>query len=462
MYKSEPMSFKTIVFESFTKPCNACCPWRSPQLQTEQEALTRTEFDIMKTIAIPSEDDSLYDKMTYAVRTHDIPLLQHLIECGSGDFWGFIYQFLQNNERQINPVELACTLGYTDIVHVYLDNGCSPDLPTTHGRLIHSVLYSIKSCAIKLTDGQELIGYLCEKGCNVNIRDINTKTTLLHAAEIGDVKIMESILSKAKPFLITISDVPNKFTPLHMSAMKGDLDCVLAILKYCDSSVLNSCDAHGNTPLALALKAMNKNLQYMNNLVQDPVFQSKNQIQIQNLTCLQHNSVAIVEALLTHGTEPDSTSCLYHSILFQALKLVSEDETTERLLSMEDCSATIQFIASRKIKDLKYSKDKKSQESVLKEQISPYTGIVRLLVLHGFKMPEEKENWYQTFPILHDLINEIFDFVDNFESGGRVLKLMHLSKQVIRSCLAANQNLHLVEKLSLPPSLCAYIKLQIF
>lgn len=462
MCESEPMSFKSIVFESFTKPCNACCPWRSSQLQTEQESLTKTELDTMKNIAIPAEDDSLYDKMMYAVRIHDITLLQRLIDCDSGDFWGFIYQFLQNNERRMSPVELACSLGYTDIVYVYLDNGCSPDLPTTHGRLIHSVLYSIKSGAIKIADGQSLIGYLCDKGCNVNIRDINTKTTLLHAAELGDVNIMESILSVAKPFLITISDVPNRFTPLHMSAMRGDLDCVLAILNYCNSSVVNSCDAHENTPLALALKAMNQNLQYMNNLVQDPAVRSKNKNQIQNLTCLQHNSVAIVEALLTHGTEPDTTSCMYHSILYQALKLVSEDETTERLLSMEDCSATIQFIASRKMKDLKYSKDKKSHESVPKEQISPYTGIVRLLVLHGFKMPEEKGNWFQNFPILHDLINEIFDFIENFENDGRVLKLMHLSKQVIRSRLAANQNLHLVEKLSLPSSLCAYIKLQIF
>ncbi|OWF37291.1 uncharacterized protein LOC110440372 [Mizuhopecten yessoensis] len=409
-----------------------------------------------------------HQDMMFAVLHNDKIGLQRLIEKEEAiNSWTEIFQFVNHSQRTITPMELACMLGYIDLVQLFLDNGCSPNLPTTAGRLIHTIMDTLKSGKMDLKEGQSLVKRLCTEGCNVNIIGQNHKTPILLAAELGNVEIMKTLLSVVDPAVLHHGDVPNGFTPLHMSAMRGDLDCVLVMLKYCTPRTVNSTDCKGYTPVKLALVSMYKNVTYMNNLIKVSKNGTNESSQLQQLRQLQYQSVAIIEALLLHGAEINNQSeCYRNTLLYQALELVCKDETCEKFRH-DKYSHTMQLIASTKLQDLNHaivgndSEDNNKQKTVT---ASPYSGIVRLFVLYGADPIQSKDVWQLSFVMrdrteVQQLIDEVFYFWENNVNDGPP-KLIQLSKQVIRTVLARCQTLHRMDDLPLPPSLNAFIKLQ--
>ncbi|XP_069131437.1 putative ankyrin repeat protein RF_0381 [Argopecten irradians] len=411
-----------------------------------------------------------HQDMMLAVLHNDKVALQRLIEKEeSVNSWTDIFQFVNSSQRVVTPMELACMLGYIDLVKLFLDNGCSPNLPTTAGRLIHTIMDTLKSGKMDLKAGQTLVKRLCNEGCYVNIRDQNHKTPILLAAELGDVEILRTLLSVVDPAVLNHGDVPNGFTPLHMSAMRGDLDCVLEILKYCTPSMVNITDGKGYTPLKLALVSMHKNVTYMNNLVKVSKNGTTESSQLQHLRQLQYHSVAIIESLLLHGAEINTQTDSYKdTLLFQALELVCRDELCEKFRH-DKYSHTMQLIASTKLQDLGSALVGSESENNKEKTVtaSPYSGIVRLFVLYGADPIQSKDIWQMNFGMygmgdhteIQQLIDEVFFFWENNVNDGPP-KLIQLSKQVIRTVLASCQNLHKMDELPLPPSLNAFIKLQ--
>ncbi|XP_033743709.1 homeobox protein Wariai-like [Pecten maximus] len=411
-----------------------------------------------------------HQDMMFAVLHNDKVTLQRLIEKDEAiNSWTDIFQFVNRSQRVVTPMELACMLGYIDLVELFLDNGCSPNLPTTAGRLIHTIMDTLKSEKMDSKEGQSLVKRLCNEGCYVNIFDQNHKTPILLAAELGNVEILRTLLSVVDPVVLNHGDVPNGFTPLHMSAMRGDLDCVLEILKYCTPSMVNITDGKGYTPLKLALVSMYKNVTYMNNLIKVSKNGTNESSQLQHLRQLQYQSVGIIEALLLHGAEINNQTDNYkETLLYQALELVCKDETCEKFRH-DKYSHTMQLIASTKLQDLSLAIVGNESEGNKQKTVtaSPYSGIVRLFVLYGADPIQSKDIWQQNFGMfgirdqteVQQLIDEVFYFWENNIKDGPP-KLIHLSKQVIRTALASCQNLHKMDDLPLPPSLIAFIKLQ--
>ena len=62
------------------------------------------------------------------------------------------------------------------------------NLPTSKGRLIHSVLDCMKSGAIKLEDGRDLIAFMIKKDLQLSIVDAKGDSPLQLSAELGDVE----------------------------------------------------------------------------------------------------------------------------------------------------------------------------------------------------------------------------------------------------------------------------------
>ncbi|XP_060083624.1 uncharacterized protein LOC132562861 [Ylistrum balloti] len=409
-----------------------------------------------------------HQDMMFAVLHNDKVALQTLIEKEEViNSWTDIFQFVNCSQRVVTPMELACMLGYIDLVELFLDNGCSPNLPTSAGRLIHTIMDTLKSGKMDMKEGQSLVKRLCNEGCYVNIIDQNHKTPILLAAELGDVEILKTLLSVVDPAVLNHGDVPNGFTPLHMSAMRGDLDCVLEILKYCTPGTVNITDCKGYSPVKLALVSMYKNVTYMNNLIKVSKNGTNESSQLQHLRQLQYQSVAIIEALLLHGAEINNqTDCYRDTLLYQALELVCKDETCEKFRH-DKYSHTMQLIASTKLQDLNMAITGNESESNNKQKAvtaSPYSGIVRLFVLYGADPIQSKDVWQLSFGLrdrteVQQLIDEVFYFWENNVNDGPP-KLIQLSKQVIRTVLASCQNLHRMDDLPLPPSLNAFIKLQ--
>lgn len=450
-----------------------------------------------------SDANDTNQKMLNAVANRDKKALQALIENGAWkNNWNDVYEFLNNKKRLVNPMELACTLGYVDFIYLFLDCGCNPNLPTNAGRLIHTVLESIKSEKISLFEGRKLVHLLCKDGCNVNIRGTNHKTSFLLAAELGDADILKILVTfMTDPSILKVGDI-NDFSPLHMSCMRGDLDCVLILLPHCCTRTVNKHDSHFCTPMQLALSSINKNITYMNSLVsvkhseaatkssellqktltymnssvnvQNSEGTTKSSEQLQKIRQLQYNSIAIVEALLIHGAEINGPNSEFYDSsrgtyapIYQALRLVCKDETFEKY-EKDSLSLTMQLVTRTKLQDLNRAmidSDDENESIDVSSTVSPYAGLFRLLVLFGADPIRTRTEWQTMFSMnvrseVIQLIDEMFYFWENSCDCQGPPKLIQISKQTIRNILAKNQSLHEIDKLPLPNRMISFIKLQ--
>ncbi|XP_062567312.1 ankyrin repeat and SOCS box protein 7-like [Saccostrea cucullata] len=398
-----------------------------------------------------------------AIERNDIDAVVDLINNYSLESWGDVSNYVTNNYRIHNPMETACNLGRTNIIHIFFDNGCSANLPTSSGRLIHTVCKNIQTRKINIEDGRKLLKLMChQNNCNVNIKDIHHKTPILYACEIGDKEILEILMSVSDPEILKCKDLPNGFTPLHMSTMKSDLECVSVILKHLpEKNFINIQDNRGRTPLHLSLISMCKTLQYMNEIALDSLESEKTlqREQISKLKLIQENSISVVELLLLHGSDPNcylhnGRLSPVHSIgedmpLYLAMSLVANDQTADFLYGDKSKSSTA-------VQPFLFS-------SVPNNNLKPssYSSLVRLLILFGANPKESKDLWLTSFqdePSVNPLIEEVFSYIENKGCGPN--KLFQLCKQVIRLHLTKSQSLHKIDELPLPTSMQAYIRFQ--
>ncbi|XP_041359391.1 uncharacterized protein LOC121375801 [Gigantopelta aegis] len=411
-----------------------------------------------------------------AVESQNTDLLQKIISQGVD------VQVLHTQDKHyISPVEKACILGYTDIVKIFLDNGCSPNLPTSCGRLIHSVLEAMKTNAITAADGRQLVSLLCRSGCDVNIKNKQTATTLLQAAELGDRAILEMILSICREVQLTKQCGGSLFSPLHMSCMRGDLDCVQLLLKHSAGKHVNLCDANRNTALLLALKSMLHNLKYLNAARIDIDHNMTNQKDKDSvrfkLLKLQYNSIGIVEALLLAGADPNCIGYLrtssyarqaefLESSLYFALQLCALDRTGgfQDSQPCDEYTQTMKLLSLESLQGVERWTGGVTNFPMVKDEAvpSPYTGVVRLIVLSGFDLDfvSQAEIVVALKPHHADtlLLDEIYEFWNKYKLQ-KPPKLMHLSKQVIRIHLSHLQGLHRIDELPLPYRVKEYLKL---
>ena len=172
---------------------------------------------------------SLEEATHLAVKNRDVDELLKLIS-QSGD--GFAISHGSLGARRLNPVEFACSLGHYDMVETLLENGCSPNLPTIEGKLLHTVLESLKSHPENIVEGRRVIKYLIDNCCDLDIKDRSSTTPLFLCSQIGDGEVMKMILERCSTKQLYCPCSTNQFIPLHMSAMRGDYECVRLLLKY--------------------------------------------------------------------------------------------------------------------------------------------------------------------------------------------------------------------------------------
>ncbi|XP_046576778.1 uncharacterized protein LOC124284717 [Haliotis rubra] len=399
----------------------------------------------------PSGEVTLED----AVSRRDKELLQRLILTGAFQ----LAPFNIREKKKSNPVELACKLGFTDIVEVFLDNGCSPNLPTSQGRLIHSVLEGMKCESISLEHGRRLIQLLCNSGCDVNIKDARYTSTLMYASELGDTVVLDIILRHCSTSQLYYQCGGSSYTPLHMSTMRGDSECVRQLLKYSPSKHVNIRDHYGNTSLVLSLKTMENNLKYLNSARKD--MDSDNNAQRwlkekEKLLRFQHCSVSIVESLLLAGADANM-NCRdgLSSPLFHALYLCRLDETNgfqdESGCHGLEFTNTMHLVSTEKIQNL---------EKLVQMLLMNHKNIPVLDRKHSLcaEINTQKETLFSRYPSLTPLLEEIFEFWTRYQHT-KPPKLMHLAKQTVRNHLALLQKLHELDKLPLPERLKNYVKL---
>lgn len=425
---------------------------------------------------------SLEEAAELAVRNRNKEQLLHVInKCGE---WNAFLPASSLPKKKTSAVELACILGYFDMVEVFLDNGCSPNLPTSAGKLLHSVLDSLKANEDSLNAGQRVIKILCKKGCDLNIKDYKGNTPLMQCAQIGDTVIMKEVLSRCSEQQLSHRSSGSLNTPLHMSVMRGDFECVRLLLEYSPHKHVNIPDKYGNTALHLALKSMLHNIPYLNAAKEHiaassevgrenqsfiPAASKSNSSQkhvFEQLTWFQHNAIAIVEALVMAGADLHATCCppsandfQYYPLIY-ALRLCAEDETEGFIFEQEKFSSMLHLVSQQTIQSLqRWKVSSTCMEENIITKFSVYAGVVRLLVLAGTEVSNRmRAELFQRFSSETSLINELCVFWDSCRIE-KPPKLIHLAKQKIRLHLASVQKLHLISQIPLPPCLQDYVKI---
>ena len=435
-----------------------------PKTQENPRKLpTQSECSVLST--------SLEEAAENAVRTRNIELLLKLMHQG-GD--GFVLLPSTIVPKKYSPVELACSLGYFDIVEVFLQNGCSPNLPTSAGKLLHSVLESLSSHQESIQSGRRVVEMLINNGCDLDIKDRRGITPLLHCAQIGDSNIMQAVLDRCSNKQLTYRCSGSLYTPLHMSSMRGDFECVKLLLSHSPHTHVNLKDNHGNTALHLALKSMLHNIPYLNAARESLVSCTGAQSAQRVLTCqqlmrFQQKAIAIVEALVMAGAHVHATCSAppreaedYYPFVY-ALQLCAEDQTQGFELDHSQFSSTLNLVSRQTIQSLEELGKAAPGTPACEEELyrfSPYAGVVRLLVLAGTEVsPNMMDKLHRRFSrVIQPLLEEVSAFWDKYQVT-KPPKLVHLSKLRIRSHMADIHQLHEINRLPLPPRMKEYVKL---
>lgn len=379
----------------------------------------------------------VYDQVITAIWQKDISLLETLLDSDEAVNL-FPVHSEKGSRRKTNPVELACNLGYVNMVRLFLDKGCSPNLPTSQGRLLHSVLECLKSNIIILPEGRQLLQYMCLQGCDVKMKDKSHKTPLFYAAELGESAIINLLFQYGAADHLIKREVSNGCTPLHMAVMKTDLNCVYALLKHFPSSHIDISDHFGDSALTIGIKTMNANLQCLGrggDTIKHAIRDKYDEY--------RSTSIVIMESLLHAGANPN-----HNEALMMLLILCQIDES---ICSWADHLTSITSLEN-------------GCSSKLKQpyKVSPYEGVLHLLLLHGaYANITKLQNWQMKNELsngFHQLLMEIYSWAGN-DKELEPKSLQHLSRQTIRLHLAVMQKLQCINDLPLPNTLKNYVKL---
>ncbi len=194
-------------------------------------------------------------------------------------------------------LHLACKLGYLEIVESLLENNC-PCVTTSIGSPMHCVLQAAKSGYITQDEPiVRTIKLLAARGCDINARDRGLKTALFFCAEQGNYNCMKTLLDLGAD--LTLED-SNKFSPLYMSVIRGDLLCVNLLLSVLPRQRdVDNEDTSGRTPLIAALLTIVNTLKYEK--MPNDIYNLNPSASDEDLALHRHNRVAVVEALLRAG-----------------------------------------------------------------------------------------------------------------------------------------------------------------
>ncbi|GFO47669.1 ankyrin repeat-containing protein [Plakobranchus ocellatus] len=360
--------------------------------------------------------------------------------------------FLKENE---SVVERACLLGHLDMLEMFLLHGCSSNLPTSHGRLIHTVLTAIKAHRWLVDSGTALatIRLLFTLDCDVNVKNYQGKSPLLLAAELADVPIMAEIITRCLPWQLTCPERDNRHTPLHMACMNGSVGCVRLLLDRLprDEAVVDIGDCLNLSPLLCSMMVLKHNVN----------FHRRDGRKDDALLTVQYSHIAIVEMLLNQGARPTKPV----SPTYEAPSGASTSPIANALSPHPTCRSALQTaleVAHQYEVHRVIICHKCEEQPTVKKLATPYAELVRMIVQKCDLSPfttNELEVWANAHPYIQGLLQEINTYLQIRESRRRnAPNLLSLSRHAIRIQAAKANGLSNLESLPLPRKLKDYVR----
>ena len=343
------------------------------------------------------------------------------------------------------------------MLEIFLLNGCSSNLPTSHGRLIHTVLTALKAHRWLVDSGAALasIRLLLAMDCDVNVKNYQGKSPLLLAAELADGPIMAEILPRCLPWQLTSSDRDNGHTPLHMACMNGNVTCVRLLLEWLPKGEdVDVGDCLNLSPLLCSMMVLKHNVN----------FHMRDGGKDDALLNVQYSHIAIVEMLLDRGALP-TKPVTPHAVSTGLSTLSDVADVADSLPSPPSSRSALQTA-------LEVAHQYEVQGVIIchrlgvpaseKKLSTLYTELVRMLVHKCDLSPftsNELEVWANAHPYIKGLLKEINSYLLSRESRRRnAPRLLSLSRHVIRIQAAKADSLSKLELLPLPKKLKDYVK----
>lgn len=338
----------------------------------------------------------------------------------------------------LSVVERACVLGYFDILELFLENGCSANLPTSHGRLIHTVLTSLKSHRQLMENGTavRVIRLLLSMDCDVNVKNYKGKSPLMLVSELADSELMKLLLHHCLDWQITTANKDNWHTPLHMVCMKGSVQCLSLLLPRLHLEDLHRVDMNNFSPLTCSLMVMRNNL----------VFHSEDSQTEKSLLKVQYSHLAVVEMIIqannkfcTRSKKKDFPN------LWTGLRIALE--TSHRYELMRSASTLC---------------TNHTPEGSNQKFNSLYAELVRMFVQYcniQFVFLKDLLAWKNKNPCKHELVREVEEFVKQRDLiSTRPSSLLCQCRKVIRLHMASCDQLYMLDTLPLPRKLIDYVR----
>ncbi|RUS82013.1 hypothetical protein EGW08_010240 [Elysia chlorotica] len=360
-------------------------------------------------------------------------------------------QFLKENE---SVVERACLLGHLDMLEIFLLNGCSSNLPTSHGRLIHTVLAALKVHRWLVDSGAALasIRLLLDMDCDVNVKSYQGKSPLLLAAEIADPPIIAELLNHCLPWQLTCSDPTNRHTPLHMACMSGSVRCVRLLLEQLKRGEgVDAGDSVNLSPLLSSLMVIKNQVAF---------HRGRFGVSLDMLLRAQYSHMAIVELLVEQGARPTKPISPHLVPRFMATS-VGFANSLHSLPTFRSALQTALEAAHQYEIHLIISRDK-GESSTETKRCTFYSELVHMLAHNCGAVPftrNEIEVWSHAHPFIQELLRYVNVYLKSRISQRRnPARLLTLSRHVIRIQAAKADCLSKLEQLPLPRKLKDYVR----
>ncbi|ELT89146.1 hypothetical protein CAPTEDRAFT_194485 [Capitella teleta] len=338
----------------------------------------------------------------------------------------------EENSAGETPLHQACCLGYLRMIDTLLHNGCTPRCITTQGTPLHSILKAVHSKYIREEQCALVIAQLLHADCPIDAVDRGNKTAFFCAVEMGNLTAAEILLDCGAD---ANQKESNCFSPLYMAAINGDLRLVRFLLR-CPSVDIDTTDSCGRTPLIASLITITNTFRYER-------MPQTNVEDAHSRQLHEFNSIAIVEALLKAGADPNIEDEYHRTailIAFAALELDCIHQTKGPL-------SLIPFPVT--------DGNQLPESSSFSESV--YAPLVRLLILSGAYLPDREQERYTKGPQWIKQLYTEGKSALGLDIMKPPLKLVHICRLAIRSHMADVSRLHQVHQLPVPPNLREYL-----
>lgn len=232
-----------------------------------------------------------------------------------------------------------------------------------------------------------LVHLLLIAGAPLNDQDDNGSSALHLAAEFGDIKIVQELLSRPGTF-VNSRDVSGR-TPLHYAVLQEDPHVVRALIAA--RTIIDAQDIDGATPLhdAAAYGTQGILQALIQSIPPAALDKTDNRGRTPLLVALENGNRYAVSLLLALGaqinaTDNEGTSALEYAIgypdkakalemlqqIFRRKDLIIPSDLTERIVTMTDDQDIIMFILQRiRDRELRETRALRQQLGELKESI---------------------------------------------------------------------------------------------